>query len=224
MLLALVLAAIVPSAVAQEPAPPIQLNLCALTYDNQNSLTSQVTGLQAKFTNNSRKVATVVNIRANINGSEQVIRDEGVFSPGIEIDHRYRTGQGQFALPVILDSLFGKPQVQCSIDSVEFQDGTRWTPGAAMTAANSNPSAIQVHPATLILHGTGNANARLMLATGGGSLAVNSACGSVASVQILSTTAHDVALRVVPKQAGTCTITIRDINDNFASVPVSVTP
>ncbi len=228
VLLAPLLAAALGNDVAQAPAPPVQLNMCSLLYDNTSSLAAQVSGLAAKFTNNSSKVARVVNIRADINGTSQIIRDEGTFSPGIEIDHRYRVARGQFALPMILNSLFGKPSVRCDVDSVEFTDGTRWPQAGNATSAQatqpSNPSAISVTPATLELRLSAPGNSQLVLARGGGSLALNSDCGKVADVQILATTGNELSLKIAAKAPGSCTITVRDINDNIATLPVTISP
>lgn len=213
---------------AAKPGSPVQLNSCGLMYDNTHSLSAQVSGLDVQFTNNSTKIARVVNVKADINGTKQVIRDVGTFSPGVEIHHRYRVATGQFALPMVLSSIFGgRPSVQCSIDSVEFADGSTWPGhGSAGTGASKgqNPYAITVTPSNLVLHGAGVNNARLVLASGGGSLALNSNCGSVATVEVLATTAYDLALRVTPKAAGSCTLTIHDVNDNVATVSVTAGP
>ncbi|MDE2482870.1 MAG: hypothetical protein KGN02_11825 [bacterium] len=208
-----------------QSASPVSLNSCTLEYSDPSSLASRVDGLRAQFTNNSSKTAHVVNISADINGTKQIIRDEGTFSPGIEINHRYRVGGGQFALPSVLASIFGKPAVTCTIASVEFADGTKWSADAneATMAAATTP-AIAVQPSVLALHGIGSVHARLGYASGGGSLALSSNCGQVASVEILGSTHVDLAFRVTPKAAGTCTISLRDINDNLATIPVSVTP
>lgn len=211
-------------AFADSPSP-VQLNSCNLEYANQNQLTSQITGLTAEFTNESNQTATVVNIGTSINGQSSVIRDVGSFAPGIEIKHTYKTGGGQFALPSLLQQLFGKPSVQCTISSVQFADGSRWPApaSASSSATSSNANAISVLPGTVSLNGTGIANSRLVLATGGGAIASNSTCGGIASVELLGSTRYDTALRITPLAAGSCAITLRDTNGNTATIPVTVT-
>ena len=221
------LAIVAPASALADPGDPVVLNSCGLTYQSTTNPASQIDGLAVQFTNNGPKTAQIVNIRADIAGQPEVIRDVGTFSPGIEIKHKYRAGQGQFALPAILNNILtGKPTVTCSIDSVVWDDGTKWVPIATATAtlnASSNPSAITIAPASIYLNGTGTPNARLFYASGGGALSLNSNCGKVANVQILATTSHDLAVRIVPKGQGTCQLTVRDANDNFSTIPVSVT-
>jgi hypothetical protein len=219
-----VLALCGPLPVLAGASDPVILNSCGLSYDSTN-VASQITGLEAQFTNNGPRTAQVVNIKADIAGNTQVIRDVGTFSPGIEIKHKYRTNTGQFALPTVLGTILsGRPNVTCSIDSVAWDDGTKWIPIAAGAALSSNPSAISLLPNSMFLQGSGTANARLFSATGGGSLSLTSDCGKYANVQILANTSHDLAVRVTPKVPGSCTLTVRDANDNFATVPVNVSP
>ena len=61
-----------------------------------------------------------------------------------------------------------------------------------------------------------------MLATGSGPLAMTSNCGQIADLELLASTSHDIAFRVTPKSPGSCAITVRDENDNIATVPVVV--
>ncbi len=196
---------------------PVAINSCNLIFSG-SGLGATVSGLDAQFTNNSNVTASVVNIEANIDGSTQLIRDKGTFSPGIEIHHRYRSGGEQFALPVVLQSIFGsKPQVRCKIGSVQFVDGSRW-PGAE----SMQSSAIQITPTVLALTGVGAANAALSLANGGGPLAMQSNCGPYAAVDVLASTTRQLALRITPKAPGSCSVTIRDENDNIATLPITV--
>ncbi len=209
-----------PSASAA-PGDPVVINSCNLMYDNSN-VTGTINGLDVQFTNNSTQTASVVNIKADINGTTEIIRDQGSFAPGIEIHHRYKSGGEQFALPVVLQSIFGgKPQVACSVNSVQFADGSRW-PATIASSATQNSLAISITPVSLTLTGSGSGAARLVLASGGGPLAMSSNCGAVAVVDLLGSTSRDIALRVTPKASGSCTITVRDINDNVATVPVTV--
>ncbi|MHB8145766.1 MAG: hypothetical protein ACYDGM_00700 [Vulcanimicrobiaceae bacterium] len=203
-------------------APPVVLNSCNLIYSDTQSIASQIVGLDAQFTNDSSKTATIVNIGTSINGQTSVIRDVGSFAPGIEIHHRYKAGGGQFALPSVLRQLFGHPAVQCSIVSVTFEDGSTW-PGNAPNAALAS-SAIVTQPTTLQLRGAGPANARLALATSANQVSSNSDCGGIATVEVVASTASDLALRITPRKAGTCTITLRDGNGNTATIPVNVVP
>ena len=199
---------------------PVVVNTCNLIYDKSNP-SSTIRGLDVQFTNESQKSASVVNIAADINGTTQIIRDQGSFSPGIEIHHEYRTGGQQFALPTVLASIFGsKPEVNCSVSSVHFTDGSRWPTQQA--AAQANSAAISVSPLSLNLSGAGTASARLVLASGGGPLSMSSNCGSFATVEMLGSTSRDIALRVTPKAPGNCSISVRDENDNVVTVPVVV--
>src|SRR5215469_7582248 len=112
-----ILAIATPRAAMADSSDPVVLNSCGLTYSSTTNVASQIDGLQAQFTNNGPKTAQIVNIKADINGQTEVIRDVGTFSPGIEIKHKYRAGQGQFALPAILGNMLsGRPAVTCSID------------------------------------------------------------------------------------------------------------
>lgn len=207
---------------AATPAAPVALNSCSLIYSSTDSIASQIVGLDAQFTNQSSKTVTVVNIATSINGQNSVIRDVGSFAPGIEIHHRYKAGGGQFALPSVLQQLFGKPAVQCTIASVRFEDGSMWPSATGQPAATT--SAILTQPTTLQLHGTGAAHARLALATSAAQVSSNSDCGGVASVTVVASTAADLALEITPLGGGTCTIALHDASGNTATIPVSVTP
>ena len=206
---------------------PVALNSCNLSYESTTNPASQISGLDVQFTNESSKTATIVNIRTLIMGQQSLIRDVGTFSPGIEIHHKYKTG-GQFALPAVLQNLMGNPSVTCGIDSVTFEDGSVWrgTPLSTQTGSTNggNTSAITLAPTSFVIDGLGAGSARLLLASGGGTLGVNSDCGSTAKVDILATTHRDVALRLTPRAQGMCTITLRDNNGNFATVPVTINP
>ena len=217
-----------PVAVRADSSDPVVLNSCGLTYQSTTNPASQIDGLAVQFTNNGPKTAQIVNIRADIAGQTEVVRDVGTFSPGIEIKHKYRAGQGQFALPAILSTILtGRPTVTCAIDSVVWDDNTKWVPAAQISTQPSNggnASAINTMPSAMFLSGSGASNARLFFASGGGTLSLNNPCGAIANVQVIGTTSHDLALRVIPKSPGHCVLTVRDANDNFSTVPVTVSP
>jgi hypothetical protein len=201
-----------------ESSAPLDINSCYLTYSNASGT---ISGLDVRFTNNSTKTATVVNIHTDVNGTRQIIRDQGSFAPGIQIHHSYKAGGEQFALPVMLKSVIGsKPLVMCSLSSVQFADGSRWPEPEPVT--QNGASAITVAPLSLNLNGSGTINARLLLATGSGPLGMTSNCGQIANVELLASTSRDIAVRVTPKASGSCAITVRDSNDNVATVPVLV--
>ena len=226
-LLAILTTSVVPMAARADLSDPVTLSSCGLTYDTTKDVPTRINGLAVDFTNEGPKTAQVVNIRAVVAGQPELIRDVGTFSPGIEIKHHYRTGQGQFALPAILGSMFtGAPTVTCTIDSVVWDDNTKWTPTQTGTAVanGSNPSAITSMPSALLLNGTGAASARLFYASGGGSLSFSSDCGKIANVEVLATTSRELAVKVTGKAGGSCHLTVRDANDNFSTVPVTISP
>ena len=186
-------------------------------------LTSTSSGIQIVFTNESQKVANLINFAVTSNNDSFVIRDVGTFSPGIEITHRYRNGEGQsFVLPQ-----FVAPKLSCTVQSVHFADGTTWRPGETIVPASpvaatpgsplsANPPNVQVDL---------NAEARLFMVSSSEKVAAfseRSTCAGIASLTLAATGEAAATYSVKPLSAGSCAATIRDQSGNAVSVPITV--
>jgi hypothetical protein len=210
-------------------APPINLNACNLQYDGTN-IAGRVTGVAIQFTNESTKLADLINFNVNINGQNSVIRDVGTFTPGIEITHKFRAGSDQFALPAVLSQLFGRPSVTCSVASVHFPDGSTWQP-AALTRSVSlpiatgtlAPPAVSVTPASLDFAGA-SAASRLILVSGRAPtfFSPSSNCAHIATIQVAARAAQDTVYSVTPIGSGYCAVTFSDGTMRGAMVPIVV--
>jgi hypothetical protein len=107
-------------------ANPVQIAACSVkpqvTYDSEggdaNLMVPKTTAekLNIRFSNATNKQIASVTFALTDGGSQtgRVI-DAGMFSPGTSIEH-------SFALPVS-----DTDQLQCSVSSVVFSDGSAWT-------------------------------------------------------------------------------------------------
>src|ERR1700730_4540546 len=108
--------------------PPVQIDVCSLRYAG-GWIVGTSAGVEIKFTNNSKVTADVINFQVNSGDQGGVIRDVGKFSPGIEITHRYKEGDGQ----MMFAPIFSHPHINCSVESIHFEDGTVWQAALAPT-------------------------------------------------------------------------------------------
>jgi hypothetical protein len=96
------------------PAAPIAVRSCALTTSRAGSV------VWVSFTNALRSEADVVRIDVRAAGrSAFEVNDLGRFSPGVEIDHAFRTSADLVSPP-------GGPVV-CTLRYAGFADGTSWS-------------------------------------------------------------------------------------------------
>jgi len=115
---------------------PIAIDECSLEYSG-NLLVGQVAGVLVKFTNETNITADVVQIRvATESGVGGILRDVGKFSPGTEITHTFREGEGT----LVFAPLFSHPHISCSIIAVHFVDGSTWQPPSQENIAQATPT------------------------------------------------------------------------------------
>lgn len=99
--------------------------------------------LEIEFTNESRVTADLVRFRIKW-GEHGVayIRDQGKFSPGITIKHKFRQGEGRVVSPI-----FSHPDLRCSVQSAHFVDGTTWTrPVSSVGQPSARPTTSSAVP------------------------------------------------------------------------------
>lgn len=205
---------------------PVQINSCApqLGSGTQNVLgvpvASTSNGIQIQFTNESTKTADLINFAVDSNGQNFVIRDVGTFSPGIEITHRYRNGQGQaFILPA-----FVAPKIKCHVDSVRFTDGTVWRRGDKHKRNDAVPAAVSVSP-NGPLNLAVNGESRLFLVQSTGTVAAFSerdACAGIAKVTLAAAGENSATYSVAPLRHGSCTANITEESGPTVSIPINV--
>jgi hypothetical protein len=121
---------------------PIEVEDCKLQY--QGGLMLAKTGkLVIEFTNEGDVTADMVRFRIGWGtGDAAFIRDQGKFSPGITVKHELKQAEGALVSP-----LFSHPNLQCSVQSVHFVDGSIWTaqsapapPTAAIAESTPSPA------------------------------------------------------------------------------------
>lgn len=209
---------------------PVSINMCGPMVAGGTSfgglaLIGTSAGIQIQFTNQTSKVANLVNFRVDSNGNSFVIRDVGTFSPGIEITHRYRNGQGQaFVLPAFIS-----PKIKCKVDSVHFADGTSWQRGKHKAiAATPQPlapgeSLLSVSPSRVdtTVH-TGSQY--FMVSTGEqlAGFAESNSCQGIANVSIVASGASAATYTVKPIGSGACVAIVKDQDGHSVTVPITV--
>jgi hypothetical protein len=205
---------------------PIQINSCAPQLGSGTQslfgipVASTSSGIQIQFTNESSKTANLINFAVDSNGETFVMRDVGTFSPGVEITHRYRNGEGQaFVLPSLIS-----PKIKCHVDSVRFADGTVWRRGDNRKSVDTVPATLSVAPSgpvTLAVNG----EARLFLVQSSGTVAAFSerdACSGIAKVSLAAAGENSATYSVAPVGRGSCTVNVTEESGPTISVPVNV--
>lgn len=217
--------------------PPVEIDECKLLYTG-NWLAGESAGIKMKFTNDSTAVADVVNVHVTANNGESLnIRDVGRFSPGIEITHTYKEGNGH----MMFAPMFTHPRLDCAITSVHFADGSVWqtstASAAATAAATPRPAAtpqvtavastLSSAPSSLSFDGTGESYDRFVSVTGPSALGAvrkSGNCAGIVRVTTVAAGARSVALRVSPIARGSCTIVLFDGARRTVAIPVAVAP
>ncbi|HEY8321716.1 MAG TPA: hypothetical protein VIG46_08040 [Candidatus Baltobacteraceae bacterium] len=204
-------------------ASPVSVNACNLEYADENRPTSRISAVAIQFTNESARVADLINFRVAINGQTSLIRDVGTFTPGIEITHKFKAGTDQFTLPVLLQQFGGRPPVTCRVESIHFADGTAWQPGSAGGSPAASGGALSVLPLRLAFDGPA-AGARLVYVTSAtpASYSIRTNCDRIARLVAVASSARDAVYRVTPLGSGFCAATIVDAGGNAAMIPIVV--
>jgi hypothetical protein len=177
-------------------------------------------GMRIQFTNESNKVADLVNFEVKSNGVQFIIRDVGTFSPGTEIDHKYRNGAGQaFVLPAFIP-----PDVTCRVLSVRFVDRTVW-PAVVAAAETSNESdaTLSATPATLAI--PHDADSELLMISSSARVAgfnETDDCRGIAGISVSATAQRSAVYTVKPIAPGTCSVRITDEAGRRLTVPITV--
>ncbi len=205
---------------------PITINSCQpILHNNRfdtpapNTLSgilqpSTSNGMQIQFTNETNKVANLINFDVRSNGVQFVIRDVGTFSPGVTINHNYRNGAGQaFVLPAFIP-----PHVKCHISLVRFTDGTTWPAKddvAPTTALRANPSSVTM---TMDTDST-----LVMVSTTGsvGGFSEKNDCSRIAAISVATTSQASAVYVIRPIAKGTCTFHVSDASRTI-DVPVTI--
>ncbi len=203
---------------------PVTINLCQPIFHNNqfatpsasnpNSwLASQSNGMQIQFTNESNKVADLINFEVRSNGVQFVIRDVGKFSPGVTIDHNFRNSAGQaFVLPAFIP-----PNVKCHVASVRFTDGTVWPVKHASSslALSANPTSVSMSLDT--------DSSLVMVSTTGtvGGFTETNNCDGIAAIAVATTAQRAAVYNIRPLGKGACTLHVSD-EGRTVDVPINV--
>jgi hypothetical protein len=199
------------------PGPSPSPNPIAALLQPQTS-----SGMHIQFTNESGKVADLVNFEVTANGTQFVIRDVGTFSPAITIDHRYRNGSGQpFILPAFIP-----PNVKCRVLSVRFNDRTVWPPSRAegiAAAPESSTTSLSANPSSLVV--PRDAESALVMISSSARVAgfnESDTCQGIANVFVSTTAQTSAVYSIKPVGPGDCAIRIVDEAGRTINVPVTV--
>ncbi len=109
---------------AATPASPVQVESCNVTY-NGNVIVGTTGKLVINFTNYGSVSADVVRFHVQYGDQSLFIRDVGTFSPGIEIQHKFSSFEGDMQLSPLLT---GQKPVICTVAWSHFVNGTIWPP------------------------------------------------------------------------------------------------
>ena len=109
---------------------PIVVNDCQFFYRG-SILVGVVDGVRIEYTNESNHTANLIDFLVQAGQRSVLIRDEGTFSPGIEIIHKFRKQTGA----AIYSPLFSHPKITCRAEEVHFTDGSTWRYGEKTTAS-----------------------------------------------------------------------------------------
>jgi hypothetical protein len=113
---------------AATPASPVQVESCNVAY-NGNVLVGTTGKLVINFTNYGSVAADVVRFHVQYGDQSLFIRDVGTFSPGIEIQHKFSSFEGDMQLSPLLT---GQKPVMCTVAWSHFVNGMIWPPAATM--------------------------------------------------------------------------------------------
>jgi hypothetical protein len=184
--------------------------------------TSTSSGMRIAFTNESDKVADLVNFEVRSNGVQFVIRDVGTFSPGITIDHRFSNGAGQaYVLPAFIP-----PNVTCRVRSVRFIDRTVWPSTTASSTAGTAPEGttrLSANPASVIVPRDAD-SALVMIASTALVAGFNESdnCNGIATVFVSATAQTSAVYSIKPIAPGTCTARVTDEAGRAIAIPITV--
>jgi hypothetical protein len=209
-------------------ASPVTINNCGpkLSGGSQTQvagiqLAQSSAGIRIEFTNESTKVADLVNFSVDSAGQQFIIRDVGTFSPGVSIKHEYRNGAGQsFVLPAFI-----APKVTCKVASVKFTDGTVWPQSAQAPSAGAPASraVLTADPTRLDIDRATDSELLFVKSTERVSgFRETDTCSGIASVFVAATGQSSATYSVKPLLAGTCSATITDEAGNTLSIPITV--
>jgi hypothetical protein len=205
--------------------PPVEIDECKLLYSG-NWLAGESSGVQIKFTNDSTLVADIVSFRVTATGGETgIIRDVGKFSPGIEITHHYREGDGH----MMFAPIFTHPHLDCSVLSVHFSDGSVWqtaVPSAAESASTrAQAGPLKASPESLFFEGVGQRYDQFLIINDEvdiGAIELWSHCAGIAAAKTVATGTRSAVLRVSSVGKGNCSITVADRWRHSTMIPVAV--
>jgi hypothetical protein len=121
MLLLVSLAAAAPAASPAVPPAPVRINRCHLNYTGGGLMISSVPGaLHIAFTDIAPKPVSEIAFAVLLDGRREVVNDRGTFSTGAQIEHVYDAFRGSRT------RTFKTPQPTCTVESVQFADGSTW--------------------------------------------------------------------------------------------------
>ncbi len=211
---------------------PITINSCGPILTNPaptsspNPIAQLLTpstsaGMRIQFTNESGKVADLVNFEVRSNATQFIIRHVGTFSPAISNDHQFRNRAGQpFVLPAFI-----APPVTCRVASVRLTDRSVW-PAPAQPAAPAAPgdgATLSANPASVVV--AHDADSALVMISSTGRVAgfnENDTCNGIAAVYVSTTAQNSAVYSIKPIAPGTCALRVTDEAGRTISVPVAV--
>jgi hypothetical protein len=213
--------------------PPISINSCGPSIVKPSPFATATpnafqqlfqpatsTGMHIVFTNESDKVADLVNFEVRSNGVQFVIRDVGTFSPGISIDHSYRNGAGQaFILPAFIP-----PDVTCRVASVRFTDQSVWpAPVSIAPRGRRSRSELSANPSSVIVP-VGAESVLVMISSADPVAGISESdnCANIAAVFVSATAQTSAVYSIKPMGSGTCTASFVDEAGRSINVPINV--
>jgi hypothetical protein len=119
-------------ALENDALDPIAIDACRI--NNTRAYVSAYRPIVLTFTNRRAVPANEIHVTVEYAGRTEHIIDRGMFSQNIRIEHAF---SGFYNAP------YRGPWATCTLDYVEFQDGTVWSPAspASVPKCNSAPPA-----------------------------------------------------------------------------------
>lgn len=106
-------------------SPPVDILQCTTGTVMSDMLYKTDGSYSIEFVNRESRPVDAVIFDVRLGSSNVPIRDDGKFSPGVVISHRFPHRGGSVVL-------LGKPSLQCSVLWVRFSDGTEWRRGGGL--------------------------------------------------------------------------------------------
>jgi hypothetical protein len=100
-------------------SPPVAIRSCSTGIKISGMLYKTDGNYKIDFVNLDTRNASAIGFVVHLGAQTILIKDEGTFTPGTNVEHRFTNRGGEVAT-------INNPTISCSLRWVRFADGTRW--------------------------------------------------------------------------------------------------